>query len=70
MVSYSHIPQGQIKPEWTKTKDKYCACFYMPYYDEIILLLKEAHKSLHLGRDRMREEIHRLGFSWEGYSWY
>jgi len=64
-VPYSHLPRNQIKPEWKSDKKIYNANFFIPYQEEIPILLQKAH-GLHIGRDRMRESLHCLGYSWEG----
>ena len=64
-VPYSHLPRNQPKQEWSSDKKLYAAYFYIPYQEELPILLKKAH-GLHIGRDRMRESLHCLGFSWEG----
>ena len=64
-VPYSHLPRRQPKEDWKSDKKLYEGKFYIPYQEEVLILLKKAH-GLHIGRDRMRESIHCLGFSWEG----
>jgi len=63
---FHHLPKHQEKPQLNMESKKYSAKFWVPYKSELEDILQKAHNVLHCGRDRMREEIHRMGFAWNG----